>query len=68
MEDMLARRGGSRTVTAAERIRAASREASPASLRETEVTVERWEFVPADLLLAQLPVCLVLTLSGIVPM
>ncbi|MFI6700467.1 hypothetical protein ACIBJC_16080 [Streptomyces sp. NPDC050509] len=67
MEDILARRGRSRTVTAAARIRAASREASAASLRDTEVTVERWEFIPADLLLAQLPVCLVLTLAGIVP-
>ncbi|MEV7867976.1 hypothetical protein AB0P17_18155 [Streptomyces sp. NPDC088124] len=68
MEEALARRGRSRTVTAAAEIRAASRKASAASLRDMEVTVERWGFTPADLLLAQLPGCLVLTLSGIVPM
>ncbi|MFE3829720.1 hypothetical protein [Streptomyces sp. NPDC059092] len=68
MEDVLARRGRSRTVTAAAEIRAASRQASPASLRDTEVTTRRWEFVPADLLLAQVLVCLALTRSGIVPM
>ncbi|MFJ7998058.1 hypothetical protein ACIQ7D_13060 [Streptomyces sp. NPDC096310] len=68
MEEMPARRGRSRTVTAAAEIRAASREASPASFRDTEVTTKRWEFIPADLLLAQVLVCLVLTQSGIVPM
>lgn len=68
IDEMLKRRGKSSTVKAATEIKAASRAASPESLREKEVTVKRWELIPADLLLAQVLVCLALTQSGILPM
>ncbi|MEE1804386.1 hypothetical protein ACIQVO_22535 [Streptomyces sp. NPDC101062] len=68
VEEARARRGKGLIGGIAQEIRTASRAASPESLRETEVTVKRWEFIPADLLLAQVLVCLALTQSGIVPM
>ncbi|RDG35841.1 hypothetical protein DVH02_23220 [Streptomyces corynorhini] len=67
IEEMLAARGRSGTVRAAEAIRAASRDMSAEARRDREVVSRRWEVIPADLLLLQVVVALALTLSGTVP-
>ncbi|MEV7427275.1 MULTISPECIES: hypothetical protein [unclassified Streptomyces] len=68
IEEMLASRGRSRTVRAAEAIRAASRDTPAPARRDREVVSRRWELIPADLLLFQVVVPLALTQSGIIPM
>ncbi|WP_228447336.1 PH domain-containing protein [Streptomyces paludis] len=68
IEEMLKARGRSRNVRAGEAIRAAARSAPAEARRDRDVVSKSWELIPADLLLAQVPVCLALTQSGIVPM
>ncbi|MFJ1644162.1 hypothetical protein [Streptomyces sp. NPDC088258] len=68
IEDLLAARGRSRTVRAAEAIRTASADLPAEARLDREAVSERWELIPADLLLFQVPVALALTWSGIFPM
>ncbi|WP_431032692.1 hypothetical protein ACQYWQ_05170 [Streptomyces sp. P6-2-1] len=68
VEESLERRGRGLLGRMKREIREASATASPEALRDREVLVRRWEFIPADLLLAQVLVCLALTQTGIVPM
>ncbi|WKK24031.1 hypothetical protein QZH56_36090 [Streptomyces olivoreticuli] len=68
VENMLSHRGKGRVLGAAKTIRAASREASAEARADRHVTTRRWEFIPADALLGQLPFMGLLVLTGIVSM
>lgn len=68
IEGFLRRKGRGRVLEAAAALREGRENATPESLRDREVTEKKWEFIPADLLLLQLPLVGLLPLSGIVPM
>lgn len=68
IEGFLRRKGRGRVLEAAAALREGRENATPESLRDREVTEKKWEFIPADLLLFQLPPVGLLPLSGIVPM
>ncbi|MFF2732452.1 hypothetical protein ACFVS9_31660 [Streptomyces sp. NPDC058008] len=68
IEMALDQRGKGLLTRTVEAIRAGRLKASPESLKDRDIKVQRWEFIPADLLLVQLLVCLALTQTGIVPM
>lgn len=68
VEESFERRGKGVLSRMKREIREARATASPEALRDRDVLVRRWEFIPADLLLAQVLVCLVLTQTGVVPM
>lgn len=68
IEGFLRREGHGRVLEAAAALREGRENATPESLRDREVTEKKWEFIPADLLLFQLPLVGLLPLSGIVPM